>query len=508
MSLELNRRHLLGWGTAAAAVPLVAGCMDNDLPGQTPEGSREISVGASDEPQVLDPIANAQAAIPQVLLYNVYETLVKVDNDGQLRGLLASAWTISEDRLTYQFTLHPHTTFASGTVLDAQAVVDSIEFLRGAKSANAEVTRAMGQIASVSVVDADTVAVKLKAPSLLWIYDMTSTPGIIIDPAGYDKMAETPMGSGPYVYDSRQRGVSLTLKRNEKYWGTPQRVDTIVWRYYTDPNAMNTAMLSGDLDVISNLTAPQALGQFQDRSRFEVLEGYSTGEVVLGFNHTHPALAKRQVRQAICHAIDRQGLLNSVWGGKGQLIGSMVPPSDPWYEDLSGTYPFDPAKARELLAAAGHATGLTLKLRVPTLPYGPGAANVIASQLKDVGITVQIEEIDFTRWIKEVFLEAQYDMTLVAHVEARDIVAWADPKYYWRYNNPEFQKLIAQANTADEATGYDLMKKAARILAEDAAADFLFLLPSLVITKNTVSGIGRNAPSLSFDLTSVATRSS
>ncbi|WP_242681292.1 ABC transporter substrate-binding protein [Tessaracoccus sp. SD287] len=507
MSLEMNRRHLLALGGAAASVPLLAGCLDNDLPGQTPEGSREISVGASDEPQVLDPVANAQAAIPQVLLYNVYETLVKVDNNGELRGLLASAWTISEDRLTYRFTLHEATTFASGTPLDAAAVVASIEFLRAAKSPNTSVARAMDQIESVTAEGALTVIVKLTAPSLLWLYDMTSTGGIIVDPAGHETMADAPMGSGPYVFDSHQRGTSITLKRNEKYWGTPQRVDTIVFRYFTDPNAMNSAMLAGDLDVISNLAAPQALDQFADE-RYTVLEGFTTGEVVLGFNHTNPALAKKQVRQAINHAIDRQGLVDTVWGGKGQMIGSMVPPSDPWYEDLSETYPFDPAKAKQLLADAGHATGLTLKLRVPTLPYGPGAATVIKSQLNDVGITVTVEEIDFTRWINEVFVNAQYDMTIVAHVEARDIVNWANKGYYWKYDNPDFQRLIAEAAAAEQTKAYELMKQAAKLLSDDAVADFLFLLPSLVVTKSTVSGIGNNAPSLSFDLTSVATRSS
>lgn len=507
MSLELNRRHLLGLTGAAAAVPLLAGCLDNDLPGQTPEGSRQLSVGASDEPQVLDPIANAQAAIPQVLLYNVYETLVKVDNTGALRPLVASAWTISADRLTYRFTLHDTATFASGTALDAAAVVASMEFLRAANSPNAEVARAMGQIASVTAEGGHTVVVTLKAPSLLWLYDMSSTAGIIIDPAGYQTMAAAPMGSGPYAFDSHQRGTSITLKRNERYWGTPQRIDTIIWRYFTDPNAMNSAMLAGDLDVMSNLAAPQALAQFTN-DRFTVLEGFSTGEVVLGFNHTNAALAKKQVRQAINHAIDRQGLVDTVWGGKGQMIGSMVPPSDPWYEDLSGTYPFDPQKAKQLLAEAGHATGLTLNLRVPTLPYGPGAATVIKSQLADVGITVTVEEIDFTRWINEVFLGAQYDMTIVAHVEARDIVAWANKDFYWKYDNPDFQRLIAEADVADEAAGHDLMKQAAKILADDAAADFLFLLPSLVVSKSSVSGLGNNAPSLSFDLTSVATRSS
>ena len=507
-SARFNRRALLGLGGGIAAAAVLTGCMNADVPGGSTHGSRELRVGASDEPQGLDPVANPQAAIAQVFLYNVYETLVKVDGEGKLRGLLASSWTISEDRLTYRFTLRPGATFASGTPLNAQAVVDSVEFLRKAKTENPEVARAMPLIASVQAEGDTTVVFTLTKPSLLWLYDMSSTAGIIIDPAGRSTMAVKPMGSGPYAFESHEVGTSITLRHNDAYWGTEPRIDTVTFRYFTDPNAMNSAMLSGELDVISNLAAPQALSQFQDANRFTVLEGDTPGEVVLGFNHKHPALAKKQVRQAICHAIDRQGLVNTVWGGKGKLIGSMVAPFDPWFEDLSGTYSFDPAKAKQLLSEAGHASGLTLKLRVPTLPYGPGAATLIASQLKDVGITVTVEELDFSRWINEVFLGGKYDLTLVAHVEARDIVAWANKDFYWHYDNAEFRKLISEADQAPEAQAHDLMRQAAKVLADDAAADFLFLLPSLVITTAKVTGIEKNATSLSFDLTSAAMRPS
>ena len=108
----------------------------------------------------------------------------------------------------------------------------------------------------------------------------------------------------------------------------------------------------------------------------------------------------------------------------------MVSPTDPWFEDLSGTYPHDPAKAKALLAEAGHATGLSLRLRIPTLP-GPPAARFIQAQLKDVGIEVKIEEIDFARWLDQVYGAHDYDMTIVSHVEGRDLGAFANPEYYW-----------------------------------------------------------------------------
>ena len=182
----------------------------------------------------------------------------------------------------------------------------------------------------------------------------------------------------------------------------------------------------------------------------------------------------------------------------------MVPPTDPWYEDLSGVNTYDPDRARALLTEAGYAPGeLTLRLRVPNLPYAPPAATYIASQLAQVGITVQVDELEFpATWIEEVMRKSNYDMTIVAHVETRDIVNFANPDYYWHYNNPSFTDLVTRADAAPtDREQIALLQQAARILAEDAAAGFLWLLPNLVVTKSDVEGVDANAPSLSFDLT-------
>jgi peptide/nickel transport system substrate-binding protein len=271
---------------------------------------------------------------------------------------------------------------------------------------------------------------------------------------------------------------------------------------------MNTAMLSGQLDIISNLTVPQAIEQFADETAYTVHEGTTDGEVVLGFNHRTPALQDLRVRQAINHAIDREALIDAAWGGKGTLIGSMVPPTDPWYEDLSDTYPYDPEKAKALLAEAGMASGLSLRLRVPNLPYGPPAGRFIAAQLEEVGIDVVLDELEFpARWLDLVYTKFDYDMTIVAHVEPRDLEAFANPDYYWGYDNPEFQRLIEEADAGSPEEQVTKLQEAARLLADDAAADWLFLLPNIIVTTPDISGIQANQVSLAFDLTTIAARS-
>jgi len=499
-----RNRWLIGLFLAPVAL-IVSGCTS---PGGTTPPSRQLSIGATAVPDSMDPTTNANAAIPQALLYNVYETLVKLDGDGNIRPLLAKEWTISNDGLTYTFDLQPGATFASGDQLNADAVVKSIQRIQQDPTVTAVNKAEMSVVSSVTAVDDNTVKVVLSAPSNAWLYNMTGSAGIIIDPAHASDLSNTPAGSGPYQLKDWVKGASVELQKSDKYWGTPARFDIVTFRYFSDPNAMNTAMLSGDLDIISNLAAPQALSQFSDTSKYQTIVGTTNGEIVLGFNDSKAPFTDARVRQAICYAIDRKALMDSVWAGQGMLIGSMVPPTDPWYEDLSQTYPFDPDKAKQLLADAG-ATNLTINLQVPTLPYATSAAQFIASQLKDVGINVNVSQLQFPDvWINQVMGQGDYDMTIVAHVEPRDIVKWADPTYYWHYNNPDFQNLISQADqTLDQTQYVDLMKQAAKILSTDAAGDFLWLLPSIIIATPDISGIPANAVTESFDLTTIASKS-
>jgi len=486
-----------GVAILAGLTVLLAGCT-----AQPSTSDTNLTIGVTLEPGTLDLTTSDAASIPQLLLYNVYETLVKMDSDGKIQPLLATGYDLSNDGTTYTFHLNPQAKFASGTPVDADAVVTSLNTMRHGTSQVLQSQTAV--VSDITATDDHTVQVTLSRPSNFWLYAMTSTPGIILDPAITD-LATAPMGSGPYVFDTWVKGDRITLKKNPNYWGAAQpNFDQVSFRYMPDPNAMVAAMLSGDLDIMGEMTSPDSLPQFSDTSRFQVNEGTTNGEIVLGFNHDRPALQNLLVRQAICYGIDRQALVDTVWGGKGTLIGSMVVPTDPYYQDLSGTYPYDPAKAKDLLAQAG-VSNLTLDLRVPITPYGPPAATFIASQLGDIGITVNVEELDFSsRWLPEVFLGGDYDMTIVAHVEARDIVNFARPDYYWHYNNPEFQALITQADEASPTEFITDMQQAAKMLADDAAADWLFVFPNITVAKPGLTGIEINSTSLSFDVTTIS----
>lgn len=498
-------RRRLGWGLAwAVALAMVlAGCTGQGAGSRLPADS--LVIGATAEPPTLDPTQNNAAAIPQVLLYNVYETLVRVDAQGDLQGLLAEEWEVSADGRTYTFRLQPGATFASGRPLTAQDVVWSLDRLQDDGTASGVLRTQMAVVSAVEAPDESTVVVTLERPSNSWLWNMTSTAGIVVDSQAATDLATTPAGSGPFVVQEWAKGSRIVLQRNAEYWGGPPALDSVTFRYFSDATAMNSAMLSGDLNVISNVQAPQALDRFADPERYTVLEGTTNGEVVLGMNNRTAALSDPRVRRALTHAIDRQALLDSVWNGKGTLIGSMVPPTDPWFEDLSDAYPYDPELARTLLAEAGYGDGLALRMRLPTLAYAKGAGQFVQSQLAAVGVAVVIDELEFpARWIDVVMRQGDYDLTIVSHVEPRDMVNFADPEYYWHYDSEEFRDLMARADAGSPEEYVELQRAAARVLSEDAAAGWLFLLPNLVVTTPEVSGINANATSLSFDVTQAA----
>lgn len=499
------RKRLLACLAAAGLV--LTGCAGTNS--ATNNSERVLTIGVHATPSTLDPSHNDAAAITYALLYNVYETLLRVDGKGELVPLLAKSYEVSPDRKTYTFTLKD-AKFASGAPVNGAAVATTFNYLLNDKTVSPTRKQEIEALKAVKDLGGNKVQFELSHPSNAWLYYLSSTAGIIYDPQALDKgeLATKPAGSGPYMLKEWRQGEEIQLATNQKYWGEKPKVKGATFRYYSDPNAMNTAMLSGSLDIISNLAAPQALDKFTGDSRFKVLEGHTNGEVVMGMNQQRAALKDKRVRQAINYALDCKAVRDAVWAGKGLLIGSMVPPTDPWYEDLSAAYALDLEKAKKLLAEAGYGDGLTLKMRIPTLPYASGAATHIKSQLSKVGITLEIEQLEFpARWIDEVMVKSNYDLTIVSHLEPRDISRFTNTEYYWHYDSAAFRELYQKADQGSSEEQVKYMKQAAKMLSDDAAASFLWLLPNLIVTKADISGLAANVTGLSFDLSSISYQS-
>jgi peptide/nickel transport system substrate-binding protein len=189
-------------------------------------------------------------------------------------------------------------------------------------------------------------------------------------------------------------------------------------------------------------------------------------------NSHNKYLSDKRVREALRVAINHDAIIKAV-GGAGTTLFGPIPQLDPGYEDLSGVAPYSPTKAKQLLKAAG-ASDMTLTLTIPSV-YGTTLPQILVSDFNAVGVTLKVNQVDFPTWLTQVFTNKDYDLSIVDHVEARDFGTWADPTYYYTYDNPEVQKLYAQAiQSTSESASDDLLKQAARIVSQDMAADWLY----------------------------------
>jgi peptide/nickel transport system substrate-binding protein len=488
--------------TAIAAVVALAGCAGAGSSGSSAADDTSLSVGLIASPASLDYTTTAGAAIPQALLYNVYEGLVKIDNDGAIQPLLAESYTVSDDGLVYTFQLHSDVTFSNGAPFTAETVKFSLERVAANWTANGP--GYLDPIASIAALSDTEVAITLKTPSNSWLFNMAGPVGTMFTPNGVDALATDPVGTGPYTVTEFSPGERLQLTARDDYWGDEPFMGDVALRYFADATAQSNALLSGDIDLVPTLSQYQLVDTFEGNDAFTVQEGTSTGEVTLTMNNQSEAFADVRVRRAVMHAVDRQAVIDTVNSGYGTALGAMVPPTDPWYdESLVDLYPYDVDAAKELLAEAG-VTDLTVALKVPNLPYAVAAAQVVKDQLSKVGITADVTTLEFPAvWLDEVFAQHNYDMSIIAHNEPRDVTLFASPDYYAGYSNPDVVALFAEADASDADTYVEKMRQATSTMAEDAAADWLYLNPVISVATSDLSGVPVNAPTLSLDLSTI-----
>ncbi|KOF19523.1 ABC transporter substrate-binding protein [Ensifer adhaerens] len=454
-----------------------------------------VVIGSLYEPQNLDNTAGAGQGINEAFNGNVYEALFTLTDAGDVAPGLVAEQTVSEDGLTYTFKLRPNVTFHSGDPLTAQDVKHSIERVVAPDSKSSR-KKSLATISEIQTPDDQTVVVKLSARSISLPYNLSYV--WIVNDAAKDLNAGED-GTGPYRLDEWRRGSSLALTRNDKYWGTAPTNGEVVFQYFTDATALNNALLTGAVDVITSVQSPDSIAQFKDNPDFTVTAGQSTTKELLAFNDRVEPFNNVKVRKAIARAIDDKKLLESIWGEYGTLIGSFVPPTDPWYVDLTAVDAYDVESAKALLKEAGFADGFSFKLDTPNYDPHPIVAQFLQSELAKVGIKVEINVITANEWYTKVYKAHDFQATLQEHVNHRDIVFYGNPDFYWGYNNPEVVDLIkaseAAANT-DEQTAK--LTEANRIIAEDAASNWLYLYPQIVVSSSAVTGYPLNGLNSQF----------
>ncbi|HEY0799414.1 MAG TPA: ABC transporter substrate-binding protein, partial [Steroidobacteraceae bacterium] len=449
-----------------------------------------VIIGTQLEPPVLDPTANPAAAISEVLYGNVYEGLVQFAADGSVLPKLALSWEVSNDGLSYLFRLKPGVHFHDGSAFDAAAAKFSLDRVMAPGSVNPQRSR-LSAVRQVDVVDPLTLRLILGQRSGGLMQSLAFGSLVMVSRQSAAGNAVQPVGTGPFRFLRWRRGDSVTLERNPNYQGVPARLDQVTFKFIADPTAAFAALMAGDVDAFANYPAPESFAQFAADPRFAVFSGSTEMETVLGLNERVAPLSNILVRRAISYALDRRAIIDGSMFGYGIPIGSHFPPRNPAYVDLTGMYPHDIAKAKQLLAQAGYARGFSLTLKLPPPSYARRGGEIVAAQLAQIGIRVNIENLEWAQWLDQVYTRHAFDMSIVGHAEPLDYDIYARDDYYFGYSNPEFKALIAALDdSVDPSRRKDLLQQIQRKLATDAVNGFLFQYPRLDIWNAHLHGIG------------------
>jgi peptide/nickel transport system substrate-binding protein len=464
----------------------------------------DITLAMQLEPPHLDPTSAAAGAIDSVLYSNVFEGLTRFASDGSIIPGLAQSWVISDDGLTYTFKLAEGVTFHDGTTMDAEDVKFSLDRARAEDSANAQ-KALFASIADVEAVDASTVKITLSAPNGSLLFNLAWGDAVIVAPESIENIKQAPVGTGAFKFANWVQGDNITLEKNADYWGTPAKLDKVTFKFISDPTAAFAAAMAEDVDVFAGYPAPENVPQFEADPRFQVIVGNTEGETILSTNNKMPPFDNVKVREAMAHAIDRQAIIDGAMFGLGTPIGTHFAPHNPDYVDLTADSAYDPEKAKALLAEAGFAEGFTTTLKLPPPSYARRGGEIIAAQLREVGIQTEITNLEWAQWLEEVFKGKDYGLTIVSHTEPMDIGIYARPDYYFQYDDADFQAMnTALEAEADPAKRSALLEQMQRKISGDYVNGYLFQLAIPTIAKAGVQGLWENAPTQANDMTAVS----
>ena len=487
----------------ALTLPALAASLQ--LPALAQSRKDSIVLGMTLEPPGLDPTAGAASAIAEVTLYNIFETLTKINADGSVSPLLAERWEVSPDLRTTTFYLRKGVKFSNGEPFNAQAVKFSFDRAAGEKSTNKD-KRTFAAMESVRAVDEYTLVIVNKEPDPDFPFLMGQGTAIIVEPKSADTNAAKPVGTGPYVLDGWAKGSSITLKASPSYRAPGAlKIKRATFRFISDPAAQVASVLSGDVDAFVRVT-PRGLNQFKSNPRLQTVVAGSRAKTVLAINNAKKPLNDVRVRRAISAAIDRKAVIAGAGDGLGVPIGSHYVPGAPGYIDTTGINPYNPDKARALLKEAGVTTPLELSLVLPPPPYARQGGEVIVSQLAKVGINAKVQNVEWAQWLANTYGGAHnYDLTIISHVEPFDLDNFTKPDYYWGYQNPKFNALYAKIKTTPNlAERNQLLGDAQKLLADDAVLAWLYQPQWVTVAKKGVQGLWKDMPLFVNDLSALS----
>ena len=480
-----------GIAALAAAATLAAGLV---LPASAQTPPNVLVVGQIAEPNSLDPAVDTAVNDFRILV-NIYDGLVRYKPGTlEVEPALAESWSVSDDGTEYTFNLREGVNFHDGTPVNAEAIKFNFDRMLDEdhpyhNTGPFPLSFNFSSVTDVAVVDGLTVKFTLAEPFAPFLSNLAYPTGLIVSPSAVEEYGEDfgrhPSGTGPFQFVEWQSNTRVVVERNEDYWDGAPPLEAVIYRPITDANTRVAEMLSGGVDLMVEVP-PDNVATFANDPNFTVYEQAGPHVWFLILNAKEGPMADKRVRQAVNYAVDKQSLVDNVLQGTASVAAGPIPPAFNWaYDESLDPYPYDPEKAKELIAEAG-ADGAEVTFFVTDggsgmldpVPMG----TAIQADLEAVGLDVTIETYEWNTFLGNVNpgLEGKADMAEMAWMTndpdtlpflALRTDAWPEKGGFnsGYYSNPKVDSLLEEARTAtDQDTRAELYKEMQQIVVEDA----------------------------------------
>ena len=453
---------------------ILVSCSKNSTDSTLEDVEKEsvIRLTMPSEPDSLDPYVST-ASDTEAVMHNIYEGLVLFDENGAVIPGLAESWEISDDSLVYTFHLRDDVTFHNGKHFDSSDVMYSYEIISG-ESTGSPISSRFSIIEELEAPDEYTFKIRLSEPNAAFLEG--TRVGII--PSGYTECASAPVGTGPYKFVEYIPGQRIVLEKNDEYYDEERKgsIDRAEIYIMTDESAIVTALQSGQLDMaqVTGLDAEIL------KSSFTIYSNPQNMVCLFALNNAMEPFNDIRVRQAINYAINKDDIINGAFDGYATKLDSNFSPVMGFYynSDVENYYPYDVDRAKELLDEAGYPDGFSFTITVPSnYQQHVSTAQIIAENLKKVGIDAEIKLVEWGAWLEDVYTNGNYETTVIGLTGKLDpyeiLVRYCSDykRNFFHYSNPSYDRIMEEAAVeSDENKRAELYKECQMILTEDAVS--------------------------------------
>ncbi len=448
------------------------------------EAPSSVTVGITQEPGLFDPHL-AVAAGDKEILFNIFEGLYKFSSDGTLNPALATNCTVSDDCKEFTFDLRKDVKFHDGSVMTADDVVYSIERAK-------ENIQTLGTISGIEKLSEDQVKITLSIANSEFLSQAT----FAIIPKSVSDINANPVGTGPFKFKEYLVGQSVTIVKNEDYWNDSlPYLDEVVFKICADMDSGLLELQNGSIDIFPHMTKDKAE---MAGDNFTMVTGSSNMIQIFALNNAVAPFDNVKVREALNYAVNKDDIIDLTMDGAGtKLTTGMNPVIGKAYDtSLDSTYSQDIEKAKSLLKEAGYENGFDMTITVPSnYLVHVNTAEVIADQLKDIGVNAQIEQIDWSTWLSDVYSGRDYQSTVICltpiYAPMDEIARYHSESTdnFINYKNSEVDRIIDSIpTTLDENERVELYHQLLGILVADNCSVYIQDPMEITVVKNDIEG--------------------